>query len=74
MSTIHEQAMNHVYQQVLQRLIGHFSRAGRTALQLLVQRIIVAAGGMEQVGDFKVLVAHGGGEVSSYSLALLNLL
>ncbi|MFN3359317.1 MAG: hypothetical protein ACK418_25395 [Pseudomonas sp.] len=72
MSTIHEQAMNHVYQQVLQRLIGHLSRAGRTALQLLVQRIIVAAGGMEQVGDFKVLLAHGGGEVSSYTLALLR--
>lgn len=72
MSTIHEQAMNHVYQQVLQRLIGHFNRAGRTALQLLVQRIVVAAGGMEQVGDFKVLVAHGGGEVSSYTLALLR--
>ena len=51
MSTIHEQAMNHVYQQVLQRLIGHFTRAGRTALQLLVQRIVVAAGGMEQVGE-----------------------
>ncbi|MEX5560101.1 hypothetical protein Q1J45_21305 [Pseudomonas rhodesiae] len=72
MSTIHEQAMNHVYQQVLQRLIGHFTRSGRTALQLLVQRIVVAAGGMEQVGDYKVLVAHGGGEVSSYTLALLR--
>ena len=72
MSTIHEQAMNYVYQQVLQRLIGHFNRAERTALQLLVQRIVVAAGGMEQVGDYKVLVAHGGGEVSSYTLALLR--
>lgn len=72
MSTIHEQAMNYVYQQVLQRLIGHFSREERTALQLLVQRIVVAAGGMEQVGDYKVLVAHGGGEVSSYTLALLR--
>lgn len=72
MSTIHEQAMNHVYQQVLQRLIGHFNRAERTALQLLIQRIIVAAGGMEQVGDYKVLIAHGGGEVSSYTLALLR--
>lgn len=27
---------------------------------------------MEQVGDYKVLVAHGGGEVSSYTLALLR--
>ncbi len=72
MSTIHEQAMNYVYQQVLQRLIGHFTRAERTALQLLVQRIVVAAGGIEQVGDYKVLVAHGGGEASSYTLALLR--
>lgn len=72
MSTIHEQAMNYVYQQVLQRLIGYFNREERTALQLLVQRIVVAAGGMEQVGDYKVLVAHGGGEVSSYTLALLR--
>lgn len=72
MSAIHEQAMNYVYQQVLQRLVGHFTRAERTALQLLIQRIVVAAGGMEQVGDYKVLVAHGGGEVSSYTLALLR--
>lgn len=72
MSAIHEQAMNYVYQQVLQRLVGHFTRSERTALQLLIQRIVVAAGGMEQVGDFKVLVAHGGGEVSSYTLALLR--
>lgn len=72
MSTIHEQAMNYVYQQVLQRLMGHFSREERTALQLLIQRIIVAAGGMERVGDYKVLLAHGGGEVSSYTLALLR--
>lgn len=72
MSAIHEQAMNYVYQQVQQRLIGYFTRAERTALQLLIQRIVVAAGGMEQVGDYKVLVAHGGGEVSSYTLALLR--
>jgi len=72
MSAIHEQAMNYVYQQVLQRLIGHFSRAERTALQLLIQRIVVAAGGMEQIGDYKVLVTHGAGAGSSYTLALLR--
>lgn len=72
MSAIHEQAMNYVYQQVLQRLVGHFTRDERTALQLLIQRIVVAAGGMEQVGNYKVLIAHGGGEVSSYTLALLR--
>lgn len=64
--------MNYVYQQVLQRLVGHFTRAERTALQLLIQRIVVAAGGMEQVGAYKILIAHGGGEVSSYTLALLR--
>lgn len=72
MSAIHEQAMNYVYQQVQQRLVGYFTRAERTALQLLIQRIVVAAGGMEQVGSYKVLVAHGGGEVSSYTLAMLR--
>lgn len=39
MSSIHEQAMNYVYQQVLQRLLGYFTRAERTALQLLIQQI-----------------------------------
>lgn len=72
MSAIHEQAMNYVYQQVLQRMIGHFTRSERTVLQLLVQRIVVAAGGMEQVGHYKVLITHGGGEVSSYTLAMLR--
>ena len=72
MSAIHDQAMNYVYQQVLQRLIGHLTRAERTVLQLLVQRIVVAAGGMEHVGNYKVLIAHGGGEVSSYTLAMLR--
>lgn len=56
MSTIHDQAMNYVYQQVLQRLLSFFSRAERTALQLLMQRLLVAAGGMENIGHFKVLV------------------
>ena len=72
MSTIHEQAMSYVYQQVLQRLVGHFTRAERTVLQLLIQRIVVAAGGMEQVGNYKVLIGHGGGAVSSYTLAMLR--
>ncbi|KRP47931.1 hypothetical protein TU73_03370 [Pseudomonas libanensis] len=64
--------MNYVYQQVLQRMIGHLTQAERTVLQLLVQRIVVAAGGMEHVGHYKVLITHGGGEVSSYTLAMLR--
>jgi len=72
MSSIHEQAMNYVYQQVLQRLLGYFSRAERTALQLLIQRLIVAAGGIERITSFKVLVAFGGGKDSAYTLTFLR--
>lgn len=72
MSTIHEQAMNYVYQQVLQRLLSYFTRAERTALQLLIQRLIVAAGGIERVSSFKALVAFGGGKDSAYTLAFMR--
>ncbi|GFM49078.1 hypothetical protein [Pseudomonas capsici] len=72
MSSIHEQAMNYVYQQVLQRLLGYFTRAERTALQLLIQRLIVAAGGIERISSFKVLIAFGGGKDSAYTLAFLR--
>ncbi|UQS16398.1 hypothetical protein [Pseudomonas sp. HS6] len=72
MSTIHDQAMNYVYQQVLQRLLSFFSRAERTALQLLIQRLAVAAGGMDRIGEFKVLVTQSGTRDCCYSLALLR--
>lgn len=72
MSTIHDQAMNYVYQQVLQRLLSFFSRAERTALQLLIQRLAVAAGGMEHIGQFRVLVNQSGSRDNCYTLALLR--
>lgn len=72
MSYIHDQAMNYVYQQVLARLLGYFDRAERTALQLLIQRLIVAAGGIEAIGSFKVLVPFSGGNDSAYTLAFLR--
>ncbi|SMQ23761.1 hypothetical protein SAMN04488483_1181 [Pseudomonas helmanticensis] len=72
MTTIHDQAMNYVFQQVLQRLLSFFSRAERTALQLLIQRLLVAAGGMEHIGNFKVLVIQSGSRDSCYTLALLR--
>ncbi|WP_256345518.1 hypothetical protein [Pseudomonas sp. PD9R] len=72
MTNIHDQAMNYVYQQVLQRLLSFFSRAERTALQLLIQRLAVAAGGIEQIGNYKVLVIQSGSRDSCYSLALLR--
>jgi hypothetical protein len=72
MTSIHDQAMNYVYQQVLQRLLGFFSRAERTALQLLIQRLAFAAGGMEQIGDYKVLAVQTGARDNCYALALLR--
>jgi len=72
MTNTHDQAMNYVYQQVLQRLLSFFSRAERTALQLLIQRVVVAAGGMERIGEFKVLTIQTGTRDSCYTLALLR--
>ncbi|SEE63904.1 MULTISPECIES: hypothetical protein [Pseudomonas] len=72
MSAIHEQAMTHVYQQILQRLSGFYSRAERTALQLLIQRLIVAAGGIERIGDYRVLTVQNGSRESFYVLTALR--
>lgn len=72
MSSMHEQAMNYVYQQVLQRLSGYLNRNERTALQLLIQRLIVAAGGIDRIGGYKVLVAFSGGKDSAYTVAMLR--
>lgn len=72
MTLIHDQAMNYVYQQMLQRLLSFFSRAERTALQLLIQRLVVSAGGMEHIGDYKVLAVQSGSRDSCYTLALLR--
>lgn len=72
MTHIHDQAMTYVYQQVLQRLLSFFSRAERTALQLMIQRLVVAAGGLERIGDYKVLAIQSGSRDSCYTLALLR--
>lgn len=72
MNSTHQQAMAYVYKQVLQRLLSYLGRPERAALQLLSQRLIVAAGGLERIADYKVLLAHGGGKDSSYTLALLR--
>lgn len=72
MTATHDQAMNYVYQQMLQRLLGFFSRAERTALQLMIQRLVVSAGGMERIGDYKVLAVQSGSRDSCYTLALLR--
>lgn len=72
MNNFHEQAMSFVYQQVLHRLLGFFSRSERIALQLLIQRLLVAAGGVDRVGRYRIMVVHEGGKESTYSLAFLR--
>ncbi|WLI15601.1 MULTISPECIES: hypothetical protein [Pseudomonas] len=72
MTATHDQAMNYVYQQMLQRLLGFFSRAERTALQLLIQRLVMSAGGLERISDYKVLAIQSGSRDSCYTLALLR--
>ncbi|MDD0976647.1 hypothetical protein [Pseudomonas fontis] len=72
MGTIHSQAMQYVYQQVLQRLFERFTQAQRASLQLLIQRLLVAAGGAERIDGFKVMLAYGGGQTSAIALAFLR--
>lgn len=72
MSTLHDQAMSYIYQQVLHRLLEQLSQGQRASLQLLIQRLLVAAGGLDQIGDFKVMLAYGGGKDSSFALACLR--
>ena len=72
MNNFHEQAMGFVYQQVLHRLLGFFSRPERIALQLLIQRLLVAAGGVERRGHYRVMVVHEGGNECAYTLAFLR--
>ncbi|MFJ9991848.1 hypothetical protein ACIQSO_14010 [Pseudomonas putida] len=72
MSNIHEQAMHYIYQQVLDRLLEHMSQAQRACVQLLIQRLVVAAGGLEYIGDFRVLVIHGHDRCNTRLLAFLR--
>jgi hypothetical protein len=72
MSSIHHQAMGHVYHQLLERMLGHFTQAQRAALQLLIQRLTVAAGGCGALGQYTILLACGGGKDSLQTLAFLR--
>lgn len=72
MTAIHDQAMHYIYQQVLERLLSQMSQAQRASLQLLIQRLLVAAGGPEYIGTFRVLVLQGGDCRSARLLAMLR--
>lgn len=72
MSEMHDHAIESIFQQVLGRLHEHFSQAQRASLQLLIQRLLVAAGGIERIGDFRLLVLHGNDRLSAHLLACLR--
>ncbi|WP_410480554.1 hypothetical protein ACJ70E_13770 [Pseudomonas plecoglossicida] len=72
MTAIHDQAMQYIYQQVLERLLSHMSQAQRASLQLLIQRLLVAAGGPEYIGTFRLLVLQGSDRRSARLLAMLR--
>jgi hypothetical protein len=71
-SIVHDQAMHFIYQQVLERLLSHMSKEQRASLQLLIQRLLVAAGGPEYIGTFRLLVVHGADRRSARLLAILR--
>ncbi|MFJ4444922.1 hypothetical protein ACIPZ8_22895 [Pseudomonas sp. NPDC089422] len=72
MSNVHDQAMHFIYQQVLERLLSHMTKAQRVSLQLLIQRLLVAAGGPEYIGTFRLLVVQGADRRSARLLAVLR--
>nr|WP_156866809.1 MULTISPECIES: hypothetical protein [Pseudomonas] len=64
--------MHYVYEQVLERLLSHMSQSQRASLQLLIQRLLVAAGGLEYIGTFRLQVLQGGDRNSARLLAMLR--
>ncbi|MFT0519289.1 hypothetical protein [Pseudomonas faucium] len=72
MSNIHDQAMHYIYQQVLERLLAHMSQPQRASLQLLIQRLLLAAGGPDYIGTFRLLVVQGADTRSTRLLAILR--
>ncbi|MDD2058064.1 hypothetical protein N5D52_21545 [Pseudomonas sp. GD03860] len=64
--------MQYIYQQVLQRLLEHLSQAQRASLQLLVQRLIVSAGGIERVKGMRLMFVFDASRASTHALACLR--
>lgn len=53
--------------------LNHYLRADeRRAVATIGERLIDAAGGLEGLTDYKLMVAYGGGKDSSYTVAMLR--
>lgn len=64
--------MTGAVQHLLPRLLAYFSPVERTGVDQLAQRLVAAAGGLEAIERYKVMVAYGGGKDSSYTVAFLR--
>lgn len=72
MSELHQQAINYVYLQVLQKLQCHYSHRQRLALEQLIPRIVLAAGGPGRLSEHRIMIAHNGGRESAQAVAFLR--
>lgn len=72
MSSLHDQAMHSIYQQVLERVNAHMPRAQQASLQLMVHRLEMAAGGREYLDRFRLLMVLGGDRRSAQLLACVR--
>ncbi|MFE3319901.1 hypothetical protein [Nocardia sp. NPDC059195] len=57
---------------LFQRLIGHLSDVERRGVDAVGAALIDAAGGIDRIGDYKVMVAYGGGKDSTYVVAIVR--
>ncbi|NWB99003.1 hypothetical protein HX882_24215 [Pseudomonas gingeri] len=57
---------------LLGELNRYLSVVDRRAVATLGERLISAAGGIEKLADYKLMVAYGGGKDSSYTVSLIR--
>lgn len=72
MSSLHQQAINYVYQQVLQKLQCHYTHRQRLGLELLIHRILDGASNCEHLGHFRLMVVHDGSRDSTLAVTMLR--
>ncbi|WP_263144162.1 hypothetical protein [Pseudomonas sp. RIT-PI-AD] len=57
---------------LLDSLRAYFKPVELDALEILGERLLAAAGGLERLADYKLMVAYGGGKDSSYTVAFMR--
>ncbi len=57
---------------LLDRLTAYFDATERRAVDTLGGRLIEAAGGLDRLPEFRLMIAYGGGKDSSYTVSILR--